>query len=346
MSIRTVGLALLVCSIPFAAVGRAAEEKSRLGRFEFESKHMGVVFRIVLYAPDKATAEAASKAAFARVAELEKVMSDYDPNSEVMKLCKANDADPGKPRPVSDDLLDVLVASESVSGAADGSFDVTVGPVVQLWRLARRTQQLPDRKELAAALAKVGMDKLAVDPVKKTVTLKVPGMRLDFGGIGKGFAADAALAVLRKHGVTRALVAASGDVTVGGPPPGKDGWVVDVAPIGKGEPARTLKLANRSVSTSGDLYQFVEIGGVRYSHLVDPKTGLGLTGRRSVTVVAPKGVLADALTKAFSLLPPDKALALAEKDDLAFYMVVKETDDAEAKVTQSKNFEKYVASGK
>ncbi|MFO0851140.1 MAG: FAD:protein FMN transferase [Gemmataceae bacterium] len=329
-----------VCCMP---AGRAADPV----RFEFESKHMGTTFRIVLYAADKPTAEAAAKAGFDRVAELDRVMSDYSPKSELMTLCAANDTAPGVPRPVSRDLFAVLQEAQALSKRSDGAFDVTVGPAVKLWRLARRTQRFPDAKELADARSKVGYDKVTLDPAKRTVALTVPGMRLDLGGIAKGYAADQVLVLLRdKFGIRQALVAASGDVACGDPPSGKTGWSVDIAPLAKGRPVRTLSLANAAVSTSGDLEQFVEIGGVRYSHVLDPRTGVGLTGRRSVTVVAPKGVNADSLTKAASVLPPEKALALIDATPgAAAYLVVKESDAAEERVTQSARFPLFLAGG-
>lgn len=360
------GAISFLCSIGFVSAGRAAEGVSpdsligipatvdrcreesvclaeQLARFEFESKHMGTMFRIVLYASDKATAEKAAADAFARVADLDRVMSDYNPNSELMRLCKTNDAEPGVPTKVSDDLFDVLEKGLAVSAASDGAFDVTVGPLVGLWRIARRTQQLPDAKDIADAKSKVGYRMVTLDAKAKTVALKVPGMRLDLGGIGKGYASDAALAVLAKAGISRALVAASGDITVGDAPPDAEAWTVDIAPIGKGKPARTVKLVNAAVSTSGDLFQFVEIGGVRYSHVLDPKTGLALTGRRSVTVIAKRGTQADSLTKAASVLPPEKALKLIDATDgAACYIVVKDSDDAKEVVTESKRFAEYV----
>lgn len=332
----------LGCCIGWAAGGTGADPAAE--RFESESPHMGTTFRVVVYAAGKPAAEAAGKAAFARVAALDRVMSDYNPDSELMRLCRANDSDSGKPRAVSADLFAVLEKGQAVAAASGGAFDLTVGPVVRLWRTARRTQQLPDPKELSEALAKVGHLKLKLDPKGRTVTLAVPGMRLDLGGIAKGFAADEALAVLRNHGLPRALVAASGDITVGDPPPGRDGWAVDIAPIAKGRPSRRLSLANAAVSTSGDLFQHVEIGGVRYSHVLDPRTGLGLTGRRSVTVVAPKGVEADSLTKAASVLPPAKVLALIDgTPGAAAYIAVKEADEAAETVTASKRFWAFVA---
>jgi thiamine biosynthesis lipoprotein len=340
------GLIAIVCHcIPPAAV-RPCElpGKPTPVRFEFESKHMGTTFRVVLYADGPEAAKAAAAAAFARVAELDRIMSDYKPDSELMRLCAAFRTEVGEPVKVSDDLFAVLAKAEEMSEASGGAFDVTVGPVVQLWRHARRTQRLPEKDELAAALAKVGYRKVKLDREKRTVQLLTPGMQLDLGGIAKGYAADEALNLLRqKHGLTRVLVAAYGDITCGDPPPGKSAWTVDIAPIAKGQKPRTLHLANAAVSTSGDLEQFVEIDGVRYSHIVDPRTGLGLTGRRSVTVVATTGTAADSLTKAVMLMPREKGLALVEKTDGAAAYIVVVGPDETLETTASKRFESYLA---
>lgn len=328
--------------IASAAVAAHHARADELTRYEADAPRMGTTFRIVLYAPDAATAKKATDAAFARVSALEAVMSDYTPTSEVMRLCAANDADPGKAFPVSEDLAAVLAAALDVSRRTDGAFDVSVGPLSKLWRETRKTKALPSNEVLAAARAQVGYRMIELDG--RTVRLKVAGMRLDFGGIGKGFAADEALVTMRKHGISRALVAASGDITVGDPPPGRNAWTVDAAPVAKDRPARRVTLANASVSTSGDLFQFVEVGGVRYSHVLDPTTGLGLTGRRSATVIAPRGALADALTKALSVMPPDRAMSLIERTDgAAAYLVTKAADDALERVTESKRFAGFVA---
>ncbi|HEY1189364.1 MAG TPA: FAD:protein FMN transferase, partial [Gemmata sp.] len=285
-------------------------------------------FRIVLYAADKATAKKAAGAAFARVGELDGIMSDYKKDSELMRLCKQFATQVGEPVAVGTDLFFVLQKAGELSQKSDGAFDVTVGPVVQLWRLARRTQVLPDPKELASAREKVGYQKVKLDPAKGTVQLTTPGMQLDLGGIAKGYAADEALNLLReKFGIKQALVAASGDIACGDAPPGEKAWKVDIAPIAKNQKPRPLKLVNAAVSTSGDLEQFVEIGGVRYSHVLDPKTGLGLTGRRSVTVIAPNGITADSMTKAASVLPPERGLKLIEgTPGAATYIVVLDKD--------------------
>ncbi|MBN9121033.1 MAG: FAD:protein FMN transferase [Planctomycetes bacterium] len=302
---------------------------------------MGTTFRVVLYATDKATAKKAADDAFARVAELDQTMSDYKKDSELMLLCKKFAAEVAEPVKVSDDLFFVLQKAEELSKRSDGAFDVTVGPVVQLWRIARRTQELPDKKEFAAAREKVGYKLVKLDATNKTVQLLKPGMQLDLGGIAKGYAADEALKLLRKtFGIRRALVAAAGDIACGDPPPSEDGWKIEIAPIARSQKPRPLKLANAAVSTSGDLEQFVEIAGVRYSHVLDPRTGWGLTGRRSVTVIAPNGTTADSMTKAVSVLPPEQALTLVEETPGAAAFIVTLDKNEKPVTTASKRFPK------
>jgi len=311
-------------------------------RFEYEEPHMGTKFRIVLYADDQATADKAAKAAFARVAELNRVMSDYQPDSELMTLCKKSETKLAGPVKVSDDLFFVLAKAKEVSELSDGAFDVTIGPVVRLWRQARKDRQLPDDEERKAALGRVGYKNMELDRKEKTVTLRVPGMLLDLGGIAKGYAADEALRLIAANGITSALVAASGDIAVSGPPPGKSGWRIDIAPLPGQKDKRQLLLKDMAVSTSGDAEQFVEIAGVRYSHVVDPRTGLGLTGRRSVTVIARRGIESDSLTKVASILPADEAVKKIETvDGAATWIVVKSPKGDE--VRESKRFSGYLA---
>jgi thiamine biosynthesis lipoprotein len=213
----------------------------------------------------------------------------------------------------------VLAESLELSRQSDGAFDVSVGPYVQLWRKARRTEQLPTEAALAAARRSVGYQAIRFNPRERTVALLRPGMRLDFGGIAKGYAADAARDVLRAKGLTRTLVALAGDISAGDPPPGESGWRIGIQGIGTGD--RPLEafiwLKNEAVSTAGDAYQFVEIGGRRYSHLVDPKTGLGITRRVSVTVIAPRGTTSDGLDTAAAILGPEQGFKLLENRGVA-----------------------------
>lgn len=318
--------------------GLLLADAPKLERFAFTEPHMGTRFQIILYAPDEASAQRAAKAAFERIAALDGIMSDYRPTSELMQLCaKAG----GEPVRVSDDLFHVLSRSQDLARRSDGAFDVTVGPIVRLWRQARKSRQLPDPKELAAARALVGHDKMRLDDKAKTVQLLKPGMQLDLGGIAKGYAGDAALLVLKKHGIERALVAAGGDIVVSGPPPGAEGWKVAIAPLegpDKG-PVRSLLLRDAAVSTAGDAEQFVEIGGKRYSHIVDPRTGVGLIGRSSTTVLARDGLTSDGLDTAISVLGPEKGLPLVEATEGASAYMVRKTDKGEETFT-SKRFPK------
>lgn len=322
---------VLLCT-PLALLGVADEP---LSRFTYSEPHMGTLFKIVLYAADKETADKAAKAAFARVAELDGIMSDYRPASELMQLCKKAGGDPVK---VSADLFAILQKAQEVARKTDGAFDVTVGPIIRLWRKARRTRELPSADAIKQALAKVGYDKMKLDAARRTVQLLVMGMLLDLGGIAKGYAGDAVLEVLRKHGVTRALVAAGGDIRVGAPPPGEKGWKVGIAPLKNpaAPPSHHLLLVNAAVSTAGDAEQAVEIDGKRYSHIVDPRTGMAQLGRRSASVVARDGVTADAYDTALCVLGPKRGLPIIERMSGAAALHVQEQDGKEVSVASKR----------
>ena len=180
-------------------------------------------------------------------------MSDYDPESELRRLCDT--AGEGKAVHVSPELWKVLEHAQHVSQQSGGTFDVTVGPVVRLWRRARRQKELPSPEALRQARDLVGYQFVRLDAGRQTVELLKKGMRLDLGGIAKGYAMDEALAVLQRHGITRALVEAGGDMRLGDPPPGRAGWRVGIPPLDnpQGEPLSYLELARVAVSTSGDI---------------------------------------------------------------------------------------------
>jgi thiamine biosynthesis lipoprotein len=321
-------------------VGAASAEPT-LMRFTFSERHMGTLFRIVLYAADEESARKASRAAFDRIADLDACMSDYKPDSELMRLCARAG---GEPVRVSDELFFVLSRAQDVARRSGGAFDVTVRPVVHLWRLSRRTQQLPDPEKLAQARALVGYKNVRLDARGHTVQLLKPGMQIDLGGIAKGYAADEALAVLKKHGIDHALVAAGGDIACSAAPPGTAGWKVAIAPLPEeeGPQGPWLLLENAAVSTSGDAEQFVEIDGKRYSHIVDPRTGMALVGRMSATVVAKDGITADSLTKVVAVLGADKGFPIIEAVPGASARAVRQEAKG-LRTTTSKNFPKLHA---
>ena len=261
-------------------------QAAELKRYEAVEQHMGTLVSMRVYAANSVLAQRALEKAFTRVRDLDNLLSDYKPDSEVSRLAT------GKAVAVSTDLLAVLRIAEQVSADTEGAFDVSIGAVTQLWRAARIQGRLPAEEELRAALARSGYRHVEVNARKRTVLLGKDGMKLDLGGIAKGYAADAALEALRLAGVRRALVAVSGDLAIGDPPPGKEGWQVEIAG------GRVLELRNCGVSTSGDREQHWEIGGKRYSHIVDARTGKPLEDSREVTVVTERAAVSDAIATA------------------------------------------------
>lgn len=326
---------MAVCLL--AAVGQGCASPgtaSSLVRFEYSRPEMGVPFRLVLYAVDRPAADTAAEAAFSRIAVLNAHLSDYEYDSELSALSRTSGS--GTIVVVGPELWKVLAQAQQLSAKTHGAFDVTAGPMTSLWRKARREKRFPSPDRLEQARQQVGHQWLRLDPVRHTARLERPSMRLDLGGIAKGYAADEALAELARHGIDRALVAAAGDIALGAPPPGRRGWTVSVGDIdAPGAPdALRLELAHCGVSTSGDIFQFVEIDGVRYSHIVDPRTGIGLTNHCLVTVVAPDGITADSLATAISVLGPSQGLDLANSvSGAATHIVVPENGRFQIRAT-------------
>ncbi|HEX6926968.1 MAG TPA: FAD:protein FMN transferase [Longimicrobiaceae bacterium] len=299
---------MLLSCVSFAASPR---------RFEYRQIHMGVEARLVFYTADSTRALSAARAAFERIAELDAIMSDYRDDSELMRLV-------GQPAgswvPVSEPLWRVLQVAQELARQSDGAFDVTVGPLIQLWREARRARVLPTASELEEARRRTGWHLLELDPERRAVRLARPGMRLDLGGIAKGYAADEALAVLREHGIERALVEFGGDIVVGAPPPGERAWTIRLDDPAGAPPV--VPLAHGAISTSGDAVQYVEIGGVRYSHVIDPRTGTPLRGHSAATVITRSGLYSDPLSTLAGVLGEEAGGAFLQRNypEVTFYI--------------------------
>ena len=315
----------ILWAIPVLLAGNTGETEA-FERYRDVRPAMGAAFEIILYAPDDTVAQRAFDAAYQRIDELNRVFSDYDPESETSHLCRQAPMD--QPVAISPPMAHVLQFALSLSEKTGGAFDVTIGPLSRLWRRARRQGQLPSDARLEEARASVGYRHIELDPVNHRVRLTASGMRLDFGAIAKGYASDQALDAMQTVGVTRALINGGGDLTLGEPPPGTDGWRVGIAPLKADDPpSQVLHLARCAVATSGDAWQFVEIEGVRYSHILDPRTGIGIQNRSTVTVLAPDGMVADALASAVSVLGPERGLALIETTPETCCMVVTDGPD-------------------
>ena len=293
MSTTSLRVAAWLCVL-FASSLTASE------RYEASEPHMGTLVQIALYADTPDQAQQAFVAGFARIAQLNRILSDYDPESELSRVCEADTR-------LSRELLTVLNHGQKLAEETKGAFDITVGPITRLWRMARREKQLPSKAQIAEALNRSGFRKLKVRSWQIGCT--VPGMKLDAGGVAKGFAGDEALVAMRKAGVTSAMVAISGDIVLGDAPPEKPGWRVQVL-------GQTLTLSNAAVSTSGDEFQFIELGGTRYSHIVDPRTGMALRNSHAVGVVAKKGIDADSIATAVSVAGPAIAKKLSARHQI------------------------------
>lgn len=325
----------------------AAGCQAPLQKFEYVRPKMGTGFRVVVYARAKPLADKAAEAAYAKVDQLNAIFSDYDPNTELSKLGqRTNDGPMTEPVRVSDDLWNVLVAAHHASEMSDGAFDITVGPFVRLWRRSRDMHELPKPERIEQARQSVGWQAVKLFPETHSVQLLKPHMRLDVGGIAKGYTAMQCMAVLREHGLRIAMVGAAGDLTVGDPPPGKTYWRVAVQSLA--DPKMTdgyVRMRNASISTSGDTQRFVIIDGQRYSHIIDPRTGLGLQRRIGATVLTPDGTTSDWLCKPPCVLGPEKGLELIDSIAGAAGRVVELDERGEELTFESKRWREFVLSG-
>lgn len=264
---------------------------------------MGSPFNLIFYADDSLKAAQVAKASFALVDSLNAVFSDYMEESELNRLSRT--AGSGQAVAVSPLLYEVLLASKEAAQKSKEAFDITIGPLSRLWREARRAKKFPAKEEVLAAKEKTGMHHLHLDTVAKTVTLLRKDMQLDLGGIAKGHVAQKVILFLQAAGVSSALADAGGDMACTDPPHGKIGWTVGInLPESTTELLpETIEISNSAIATSGDLYQYMEHEGIRYSHIIDPRTGYGVPFQRNVTIIAPDGATADWLATACSILP-------------------------------------------
>lgn len=283
-------------------------------RFRFQSNHMGSLFTIVLYGEDESAAQAAADSAFALIEELNQIMSDYLPESELNRFSGSSSS--GEWFALSDPLFHLLQHAVEISEATGGLFDVTAGPMTRAWRMARMmpVPELPDEKELSELFRRVGFHHLQLDEETQSGRLLAEGIQLDLGGIAKGYAAEKAMQRMSELGFPVGFVDAGGDISLGDPSPGREGWDVAV-PVNRNDPAQghlLIRTSNRTVTTSGDMFQFILVDGVRYSHIIHPETGIGSTSQQQATVISTSGIWADAYASALTLMEPDDALALIE----------------------------------
>lgn len=287
----------VVLLLLFPALLRAGE----LLRLEDSTDAMGTTYTVILYSEDEQQLHDASEDAFAEVRRLDRMLSNYRPQSEWRQM---NQNAAKRPFKVSQELFDLLQTCISYSRRSEGTFDISVGPLMRVWGFYKGTGQLPMKAEVAAVLPAVGSRNIQLDPKTHTVQFLRRGVELDPGGIGKGYAVDHMIAKLKEHGITSALISAGGSTIYAlGAPPGDESWKVKIRhPRKWTETIQDVSLKNESMSTSGDYEKFFEAEGKIFSHIMDPRTGYPAPGMLSVSVVAPKAIDSEAWTKPFFIL--------------------------------------------
>jgi len=285
-----------------AGLLRAAE----LLRLEDSLDAMGTTFIVIAYADDQQVLEQGMEAAFAEAKRVDGMLSNYRPESELSRVNREAGQEPVR---VSPELFDLLEYCAGISRQSEGTFDISVGPLMRVWGFFRGTGHLPSKAQVTAALGKVGMGKVVLDRRNRTVRFLTPGMDLDPGGVGKGYAVDRMVDRLKAQGIQSAMISAGSSSIYGlGAPPNDTGWTVKIRhPRSYRQTVAEVKLTNESLSTSGDYEKFFEAEGRIYSHIMDPRTGYPASGVLSVSVMAPQTITSEVWTKPFFILGRDWA---------------------------------------
>ena len=342
-----VGLCLMTAAVYFF-IKPPRESIWPSGRADVDSGRrmvMGTFARVIGVAADSGTAKRSIEAAFAEITKVDELMSDYKDDSEISQVNREGFK---RAVEVSEPTYEVLQKAVEFSKLTGGAFDITVGPLVDLWRSAEEANSVPTDAELAEARSRVGYDKLILDGNEMTVRFAVEGMRLDLGGIAKGYAIDRAVEAMRKEGALGGMVDIGGDIQCfGAPPEGKDRWRIglqDSRAVGgdteQGQILMVLELTDAAVATSGDYQRFVFIEGERYSHIIDTETGYGSDELTSVTIIGKSAIDADLLATAVSVMGVENGLALVEQREQAEAILV--TSAPEYELIKSSGAERFI----
>lgn len=283
-------------------------------RYEFYHQQMGTSFRIVLYSSDSLMAHKSASASFSRLDDLNAVFSDYDLESEVNGLHAKYE--PLVWTEISEDLYRVVKYAFEVSEKSNGAFDVSIGPLSKLWRKAIRHQKLPSAEEIIRAKEKVNYHSINISNVSTHIQYDNPNIRMDFGGIAKGYALDQMAEVLYRNGIVAFLIDGGGDILTGASPPQKGGWEIEL-PSGE-----LIVISNKAIATSGDTYKYLVNRGKKYSHLIDPRTGYGIENSPVVTVLADTAMKADSWASAISVMKDKERKRVILKENMDEYVYI------------------------
>lgn len=272
--------------------------------------HMGTLVTITAVAPDASRAQASIEAGFHEIKRLEHLLSTWIQSSEVSQV---NAAAGRQPVVVGPETLELVGRSLDMARLTDGGFNIAVGPAVEAWSITDR-QRIPNQAELQSLKSLVDWSAIMLNRNDSSIFLPKPGMRIDVGGIGKGYAADRAVEVMRKAGALGGVVALSGDIKTFGDLPGMKGFPVGIRhPRQEGALVATIDLKNEAISTAGDYERYFERDGIRFHHILDPESLEPARKCQSVTVIALEGTVADGLDTGLFVLGPVRAMELVEQ---------------------------------
>ncbi|HUK19460.1 MAG TPA: FAD:protein FMN transferase [Bryobacteraceae bacterium] len=310
---------MLVLFLLAAARGPGTAASQELLRLQKSADAMGSTYTVELYGYDRVKMEAAADAALEEARRLDELLSNYKPESEWSQV---NRLAAERPLRISPELFQLLSACVEYSRRSEGAFDISVGPLMKVWGFYKGTGHLPHRAEVAAAMAKVGYRHIHLDAAAGTVWFDRPGVELDPGGIGKGYAVDRMVDILKQDGVTTALVAGSGSSIYGlGAPPGQpQGWPVEIKdPWDTRKTVAQVFLKDMSMSTSGSYEKFFRAEGRIYAHIMDPRTGFPAQGSVAVSVVTPRTIDSEAWAKPYFVNGRQWAAKHKPKDFRVFF---------------------------
>jgi FAD:protein FMN transferase len=328
----------ILLAVYFLAIVLTADAQQK--RFSFNQPKMGSPFTIIFYAGDSVKASMIAEQCFSLVDSFVSLFSDYIDSSELSKI-SASAGKQNSPMAVSPAMFDILKQAQYACKKSEGAFDITIGRLSKFWRKQRKSKEFPSNETVQHIRKLTGFNKLVLDTINKGIMLLQQGMRLDLGGIAQGYIAQKVIEFLNANNIRQALVNASGDIVMSNAPPASEGWTVGInLPESMDELLpRTLTMHNKAVTTSGDAYQYTDHQGKRYSHIIDPRTGYGVTSQRNVTAIADDGTTADWLATACSILPVKKALKLAES--LQAEVMIAELKKGKFLYHATKGFDRY-----
>lgn len=340
---RTVRYIIAILVIPaLLSSCRKAEQPALHTAKSGARQVMGTFAHITAVADSDRTAKKSIEAAFDRLTAIDKMMSDYIPDSELSTVNRDAFKQPVK---VSDPLFEILTTAIEYSQISDGAFDVTIGPVVDLWRNAKKNNVKPTEEQIAQAKQKVGCEKLILDPSEKTVKFAVDGMRLDLGAIAKGYAIDKAIEAMKQTGATAGIVDVGGDLRCFGKPQNKPKWRIGLQnPQTDGDLLMVIELDNTAIATSGDYRRFVLLDGEKFSHIMIPEQGVSAKDFSSVSVIAPTAIAADALATTLTVIGTEKGIKLIESLESTEALLI--PSDPKQEITFTSGLKDYIKTDK